>query len=158
MIPAKIVQFLEYANVAHAGTRDANLVPHGHSVSGWALASDARTLTVIVPEGARGHLIESLQDNGELALTVEKYPEAETYQFKGRYVRHRPAVESDVELVTDIRERFTKAILPVAGELAESALRAFIRTPALAVDIEVREIYVQTPGPGAGARLEMVER
>ena len=156
MVPPKIVDFLRYANVAHAGTRDARLVPHGHSVCGWILAPDLRTLTVIVPEGAQKHLIESLQDNGQLAVTVEKYPENETYQFKGRYLSHRPAVQSDVELVQRIREGFIEAVLPVAGELAESALRSFIQRPVLAVDMDLREIYEQTPGPGAGARISVV--
>jgi hypothetical protein len=36
---------------------------------------------------------------------------------------------------------------------AEHLLRAFIPRPALAVEFEVREVFVQTPGPGAGARL-----
>jgi hypothetical protein len=157
MIPAKIVQFLAHANVAHAGTRDARLVPHGHSVCGWILAPDLRTLTVIVPEGAQAYLVESLEDNGQLAVTIEKYPENETYQFKGQYLRHRAAVQSDVELVQGIRERFIQAVLPRAGELAEGALRSFIQRPALAVDMEVREIYVQTPGPGAGARVPVGE-
>lgn len=157
MVPQKIVEFLLYANVAHAGTRDARLVPHGHSVCGWILAPDLRTLTVILPEGAQAHLIESLQDNGQFAVTVEKYPENETYQFKGRYVSHRPAVQSDVELVQGIRERFIQAVLPYAGELAEGALRSFIQKPAIAVDMKIREIYEQTPGPGAGARIVTVE-
>jgi len=30
---------------------------------------------------------------------------------------------------------------------------AFVSTPALAVEFEVSEIFVQTPGPGAGARI-----
>jgi hypothetical protein len=32
-------------------------------------------------------------------------------------------------------------------------LSAFILRPALAVEFEVREIFMQTPGPGAGTRL-----
>lgn len=157
MVPEKIVDFLRHANVAHAGTRDAKLVPHGHSVSGWILAPDLRTLTVLLPEGARAHLIESLEDNGQFAVTVEKYPESETYQFKGRYISHRTAVQGDVELVDEIRERFVRGVRPSAGELADAALRAFIREPVIAVDMEVREIYVQTPGPGAGARISVTE-
>ena len=46
-----------------------------------------------------------------------------------------------------------RSVLPIAGEVAVHALRAFVQSPVLAVDVEVREIYVQTPGPGAGARL-----
>ena len=153
MIPGKIIRFLNRANVGHAGTRDRNLVPHGHGVSGWAVGPDGQTFTVFVPAGAREHLIESLEDNGQISITIEEYPEHEAYQVKGRYVRHRPTEQEDVDTAERIRERFVKAVLPLAGEVAVQALHAFVQQPVLAIDIDVREIYVQTPGPGAGARL-----
>ena len=153
MIPGKIVHFIDRANVGHAGTRDRNLVPHGHTMCGWSLAPDGRTLTILVPESGRAHLIESLEDNGQVAVTIEEYPEHEAYQFKGRYLRHRPAETRDIEVTQRIREDFMRSVLPIAGEVAVRALRAFVQLPALAVDVDVREVYVQTPGPGAGARL-----
>ena len=106
MIPGKIVRFLDRANISHAGTRDRNLVPHGHRVSGWRLGGDGRTLVVLLPEGARPHLIESLEDNGQFSVTVEEYPAHETYQFKGRYVRHRPIEGEDIQVADRVRERF----------------------------------------------------
>jgi hypothetical protein len=153
MIPGKIIRFLERANVSHAGTRDGQLVPHGHKVSGWRMGGDEKTLTVLLPEFARPHLIESLEDNGQFSVTIEEYPAHETYQFKGQYIRHRSAGAEDVEIVDRTRERFLTSVLPFFGEEARAPIRAFVQPPALAVDIEVREIYVQTPGPGAGARL-----
>jgi len=153
MIPGKIIHFLDRANVGHAGTRDRKLVPHGHRVCGWALAPDGRTLTVLVPEGGREHLIESLEDNGQLAVTIEEYPRHEAYQFKGRYVRHRQVTQEDAEIAQRVRENFMASVLPIAGEVAVHALRAFVQSPVVAVDVDVREVYLQTPGPGAGARL-----
>ena len=153
MIPGKIIHFLERANVSHAGTRDRNLVPHGHRVSGWSVGSDGRTLTVLVPEPARAHLIESLEDNGQFSITIEEYPAHEAYQFKGRYVRHRPVGSEDVAIADRMRERFLRSVMPFYGDAAVIPVRAFIQPPSLAVDFEVDEIYVQTPGPGAGARL-----
>jgi hypothetical protein len=35
----------------------------------------------------------------------------------------------------------------------EEILSAFVSPPTLAVEFEVLEIYLQTPGPGAGTRL-----
>jgi len=154
MIPGKIVRFLEqYANVAFAGTRDRNLVPHGHRVSGWGVGPDGRTITAFVPDDLTGSLLESLQDNGQFALTIEEFPSHETYQFKGRYLRHRPLQPEDVENVSRIRERFVKAVRPVFSEAPERVLKAYIDKPGLAVEFEVLEIYLQTPGPGAGTRL-----
>ncbi|HEX5110143.1 MAG TPA: hypothetical protein VFV95_16945 [Vicinamibacterales bacterium] len=153
MIPGKIVSFLDRANVSHAGTRDRNLVPHGHRVSGWRLNHDGSTLTVLLPDGARPHLIESLEDNGQFSVTIEEYPAHETYQFKGRYVRHRRVDGDDIDVANRVRERFVSSVIQLFGEAAAVPLRAFSQRPALAVEFLVDEIYVQTPGPGAGARL-----
>jgi len=153
-IPGRIVRFLEQsANVAFAGTRDHDLVPYGHRVSGWRVGADGRTLTALVAQHFTAHLVESLEDNGEIALTVEEFLSHETYQFKGRYLRHRPPQDQDIEVVGRIRERFLKGIRQFYADAPEHVLNAFILAPALAVDFDVREIYLQTPGPGAGARL-----
>jgi hypothetical protein len=154
MIPEKILRFLEQrANAAFAGTRDRQLAPRGHRVSGWRVGGDERTMTALVPGQFTPHLVESLEDNGEFALTVEEFPSHETYQFKGRYLRSRPVQGEDAEVVNRIRERFVKSLKPVYADVPEAVLRAFILPVHLAVEFEVREIYLQTPGPGAGRRL-----
>ena len=154
MIPGKIIRFLEqHANLAFAGTRDRNLVPFGNRVSGWRLDSDQRTMTVFIPDEFTHRLVESLQHNGEVAVTVEAFPSHETYQFKGRYLRHRHALPDDVETVNRIRRRFVKSVKPIFHLQADDLINAFVSPPALAVDFEVSEVYLQTPGPGAGTRL-----
>jgi hypothetical protein len=153
-IPGRIVRFLEqYANVAFAGTRDRDLVPYGHRVSGWHVGADGHTLTALVAEHFTEHLVESLQDNGELALTIEEFPSHETYQFKGRYLSHRPVQAEDIRAVGRIRERFLKSMRQIYADAPDRVLNAFVLAPALAVEFDVHEVYLQTPGPGAGARL-----
>ena len=154
MIPGKLVRFLEqYANVAFAGIRDRELVPFGHRVCGWRVGSDLRTMTILLPDQFTSRLLEWLQQNGELALTVEQFPSHETYQFKGRYLRHREAGHDDVEAADRVRGRFVKSLRPIYVDQPDDVLKAFVLSPALAVDFEVSEIYLQTPGPGAGTRL-----
>jgi hypothetical protein len=152
-IPGKIARFLEeQANVAFAGTRSRDLVPFGHRVSGWRLGADGRTLTALVAD-ATDILVESLQDNGQIALTVEEFPSHETYQFKGRYVRHRPLHPDEIHIVERIRGRFAKNMRMVFASMPEGIAGAFVSKPELAVEFEVSEVYLQTPGPGAGTRL-----
>jgi len=154
VIPGKILRFLEqHANVGFAGTRDAALTPHGHRVSGWRVGADARTLTVLVPESFTPGLIESMRDNGQVAVTIEEFPSHETYQFKGSYLRHRVADSADLEVAGRVRQRFVRSVRPVYPLAPEAALHAFVLPPAVAVDFDVREIFLQTPGPGAGTRL-----
>jgi hypothetical protein len=154
VIPGKIVRFLEqHANLAFAGTRNRDRVPYGHRVSGWHVGGDARTLTAFVAEQFTPRLVESLEDNGELALTVEEFPSHETYQFKGRYRRHRQLDDEDYAVVGRIRDRFVKSMRHLFADVPEHVLQAYILNPSLAVEFEVREVFVQTPGPGAGTRL-----
>ena len=154
MIPGKLVRFLEqYANVAFAGVRDRHLVPFGHRVSGWRVGPDPGTITVLFPEDSLARLVESLQHNGELAVTLEESPSHETYQFKGSYLRHRAAEDGDFEVVERVRRRWVKSLKSLFPDGVESVMNAFFSPPALAVDFEVHEIYLQTPGPGAGTRL-----
>jgi hypothetical protein len=154
LIPGKLVRFLDqYANVAFAGIRDGTLVPFGHRVSGWQVSVDQRTMTVLLPDEFLERVVESLQQNGELALTVEEFPSHETYQFKGRYLRHRELQEDDGDIVDRVRRRFVKSMRPIFPDAPEDVLKAFVSPPSLAVEFEVLEIYLQTPGPGAGTRL-----
>jgi hypothetical protein len=156
VIPNRIVRFLEHdANLAFAGTRDHYLVPRGHRVSAWQVGSNRRTLTAFVPETFTDGLIEALEDNGEVALTVEEFPSHETYQFKGRFLRHRPIVADDLAIVDRVRERFARRLKSLYSDAPPNVLSDFILKPTLAVEFEVHDIFVQTPGPGAGARLEL---
>lgn len=154
MIPGKIIRFLtEQANVGFAGTRNRTRVPYGHRITGWRVGADQRTMTALIPAGFTPRLVESLEDNGEFALTVEAFPTHETYQFKGRYLRHRPPDREDMETVDIIRKRFVKNIRPIYADAPENIWNAFVMKPSIAVEFEVLEIYLQTPGPGAGTRL-----
>jgi len=154
MIPSKILRFLDQdANLAFAGTRSPDLVPHGHRVTGWRASTDGLTLTAFITEHSTAHLIESLDDNYSFAMTVEQYPSHEAYQFKGRYLRQRPIVREDIEVVDRIRARLLKSFRPLYPHAPDGLVDWFVGTPCLAVEFRVEEIYVQTPGPSAGARL-----
>jgi hypothetical protein len=156
MIPSKIIRFLDqHANMGFGGTRDRNLVPSGCRVSAWRLGPDARTLTVLIPDPLSDRIVELLQETGKLAITLEEHPTHETYQLKGEYLRHRPLEPDDWDVVARLRDRLGKAIRP---ELPDDMPEAYVLSimapdPRVAVDIDVHEVYVQTPGPGAGARV-----
>lgn len=154
MVPEKLARFLDQvANVAAAGSRDAKLVPHAHRVSGWRLDPDLKTLTVLVPEITSEHLVESLADNGQLAVTIEQFPSHETYQFKGKSRRTRPANDADRELVLRTRERWVRDLRSFFGPGSEEMLSAWVLDPSIAVELEIEAIFLQTPGPSAGTRL-----
>jgi hypothetical protein len=152
VVPENIVRFLEGAIVAMAGTRDGNLVPHAHRVTGWHIAPDRKTMTCLIPETFTKHLAPSLKDNGQLALTVCEVPSHETYQFKGDHVESRPVSGADLAVYERCRERYAARLGELYG-LATETSQAYFPCPSVAVSFAVREIYLQTPGPGAGRRL-----
>ena len=156
MIPAKIIRFLEErASVGFAGTRDANLVPAGHRVPGWHVDQSGRMLTVFMADDASApRLLEALRDNGRIALTFEEIGTHETYQVKGRYLSHRPVRREEIELAEATRERFARSLRSLYNDEQMTALMtASIPQAGLAVEVGVDEVFIQTPGPGAGARV-----
>src|SRR5690242_2449424 len=155
MIPGKIVRFLEdRASSAFAGTRDANLVPRGHRVSGWRIGVGGRTVQVSIPEASVPHFVEAMEDNGRVTVTFEELGTHETYQLKGRYLNHRPAEAAEIDVANRLRERFEKSLRAMSPDhRVPELLGASIGLPRLVVEFEVHEVFLQTPGPGAGSRL-----
>ena len=155
MIPNKIIRFLdERANVGFAGTRDAALVPSGHRLSAWQVDAAGRAFTAFMRPFSEARFVESLRENGAIALTIGEMTSHETYQVKGRYLSHRPVQGVEAELADRVRERLAKALhAQFQDERIDSFVRASIPDPTLAVAVEVTEVFVQTPGPGAGERI-----
>jgi len=157
VIPGKILVFLEdEGTVALSGTRDADLIPHIHFVSGWSVEPDRRTIRCSIAEGPTTPLLTSLEDNGQFSLTVERIGSHETYQFKGEFVRSTQPTEVDLAAHNRVRDRFARVVSRIFG-FPEDSCRAYIRLPGLVVCFTVREIFLQTPGPGAGRRLYPTE-
>jgi hypothetical protein len=154
MIPPKIIKFLEqHANIGFAGLRDRDLMPFGSRICAWRVGADGSTLAVFLPAFA-DRLADALLDNGQIAITVEEFPMHETYQLKGRYRHHRPVRQDEIKIAKRTRERFATSVRSlVTDEGPINQLRASIPKPTVTVEIDVLEVFVQTPGPGAGARI-----
>ena len=156
MIPGKILAFLaDEGTVAVSGTRDANLIPAIHYVSGWDVEPDKRTIRCSIPQ-AFTNLISSLEDNGQFSLTIEQIGSHETYQFKGDYVGSTLPNEADIAAHERVKERFANVVNQVFG-FPQDRCRAYISRPSIVIRFTVREIFLQTPGPGAGHRLVPAE-
>ncbi|MGH9462342.1 MAG: hypothetical protein ACRD1X_14065 [Vicinamibacteria bacterium] len=166
MIPEEIARFLDGATVGFGATRDAKLVPLVHFIVGWTVGDDRKTINCLFWAAHRDELVSSLEDNGRFSFTVlgsTSGPRAsnppnpavdlhECYQFKGAYVASRPATESDLAVVKQKAEQFRVLFQPLFG-FSERACNARFQKPILAMTFRVQEIYDQTPGPGAGARI-----
>jgi hypothetical protein len=166
MIPEEIIRFLEDATVGIAATRDEALVPQLHHAESWSVGEDRRTITCLFASHHSDKLIPSLEDNGRFSFTAlgstsgpqrSQPPNPgvdfhECYQFKGDFVASRPANEADHDLVNRTAEKFKVLFQPLFGFSDRGCASRFAK-PVLAITFEVHEIYNQTPGPGAGAKI-----
>ena len=153
MIPDRVVEVLRGPAVMLVGSRDAGLRP-AHTVAVGAIVhDDRRTVTFFVPESRSARLLSDLRDNGRVAFSFG-WVSHEAYQLKGAYLSARPTAADDVAR----QETYRAALLEAAREAyPEEIARPFALGaayhPGVAVTFRVEEVYVQTPGPGAGARM-----
>ena len=66
-----------------------------------------------MPQSSAGQLVESLLDNGRIAVTFEEVGTHETYQIKGQYLSHRPVRPAEIDIAGRARERFAKGLRTV---------------------------------------------
>lgn len=154
-LPGLLLRFLERASVGFGCTRTRDRVPQIHWVSGWSVDPDGSTVHCYISGLFKAGLDEALKDNGRFALTVERIGPHETYQFKGSADSLRPVDAADRAAVAACRDRFVRALKDLGPRFASPTLdlAGYIVEADVAVSLRVHEVFVQTPGPGAGARL-----
>jgi hypothetical protein len=160
-VPGMISTFLaERASVGFAAARDRALRPSLHWISSWILSEDRRRLRLGISKGFVDGLAEALAANGELAATFEHIGPHETYQFKGTAEGVLAAEGADRDAWERQRARFAETVLRFDRGIPATAeqLRSYISPPGAAVVLAVREVFLQTPGPGAGSRLAPGDR
>jgi hypothetical protein len=152
-IPGVLLRFLERASVAFGCTRTKDCVPQIHWVSGWTADPDGSTIHCSIAGKFMTGLGEALKDNGRFALTLERIGPHETYQFKGMADSLRPVSAVERAAADACRARFVEALQSFGPRFAGQDIAAYILPPEVTVSLRVHEIFLQTPGPGAGSRL-----
>jgi hypothetical protein len=154
MIPDRVTEVLQGAAWLQIGTRDESLRPSHTVAVGARVHDDRRTVTVFVPTARSDRALRDLKGNGRIALGIGLATH-EAYQIKGTYVSSRPADDSDRAR----QEAFRAALYAHAleGGFPESIARPFTLgvayTPGVAITFRAEEVFLQTPGPGAGTLL-----
>jgi hypothetical protein len=147
----EVVELLGSGVVLTVGTRDAQLVPECVQAMGSRMTRDRRTVTVFVPRALLGATLANLEDNGQVAVNIVRPSDDKTIQLKGVYQGSREANEKDRALLELQRGGMIEQLSLVG--LPRAVGRRLAWWPALAIDIAVSDVYVGTPGPGAGQRL-----
>lgn len=150
MISQWLVDFIQGSALGWVGTRDERLRPSVSWV--WGARADASRdlITVFVPDIEGGEVMADLRQNGVVALSLADGISHEAYQLKGRVVEVRPTMAEE-RAVQDIHQAKVVSHLSMYPAEFFGGYRLY---PSTAVTFRVEEAFMQTPGPGAGERLD----
>jgi hypothetical protein len=154
MIPDRVIELLHGPAYMQIGTRDAALRPAHTFAVGAVVHEDRETVTVFVPSARAGRMLADLESNGRVALGIV-LASHEAYQLKGSYLSTRPTDASDLARQETYRKALLEDALRVGfpEEIARPLTQGLAYTPAIAMTFRAEQVFLQTPGPGAGTPL-----
>jgi hypothetical protein len=154
MIPDRVVEVLHGPAWIQIGSRDEVLRPAHTMAVGAMVHDDRQTVTVFIPTARSGRVLRDLRENGRIALGVA-LASHEAYQLKGTYVSSRATDEVDRARQEARRVALLESALEAGypEAIARPLTLGLAYTPGVAITFRAEEVFLQTPGPGAGTLL-----
>lgn len=151
MIPQAMVVLLETGVSVVVGTRDATLMPECTRAWGIRVAKDRQSVTIFLTEAISRKTLQNLRKNGQIAISCTRPTDHVACQFKGRLRTIRPTNQHDQEHSKTWHREFIGELIAIG--VPAPLCEAWITEPALAIDIDVTDVFHQTPGPGTGEKV-----
>lgn len=150
-IPDELATFLESGLSIVVATRDGRLQPDG--AVGWAVrVHESRDgLTVYMHPQAAREMLRNLERFPEIAVDLDLPSSHRACQVKGRFLTARKARKGERSIVEGQMDAFAEDLVGIGVPRAMTG--GWEVWPCIAVEIEVTELYEQTPGPGTGGPL-----
>jgi hypothetical protein len=145
------VTFVESGPSMLVGTRDNELVPDAVRAVGLRVWPGSSQITVYLAATTSARTAANARASRRLAVTVSHPPTHRTYQIKGAVLDVRDADAEDRQVIEKYVDDFADVLASVG--LPRHITRRLACWPALAVDLDIEEVFAQTPGPGAGSRM-----
>jgi len=152
MIPADLVEFIQGPYVMFVGTRDDRLRPSISWVFGAVADAEKDTVTFFLPDVEGESILNNLSQNGRVALTITNTATHHSFQFKGKPIESRPSTETERVSQDNYKVRLIEHYRKLG--VPEGFFGGFVYYPSTAVTLQIEEIYDQTPGPGAGGKVD----
>jgi hypothetical protein len=152
VLPAELARFLEDGQLIVVATRTDDLEPECMDATALRVEGEPGVVAIYVPAALAGPTLANLRSNGQIAVGIGRPTDHRTYQLKGVFVDDRPAGEEERQLQLDYLEKVTRQ-LGLVG-VPQSVCRRIVWWPSHVVRFAVRDIFEQTPGPGAGRRFD----
>ena len=150
LLSDEIVELMGSGVDVYVATRDAQMMPESMLAMGLEPHGDRAGVTVYLPANLAQATLKNLEANAAIAVTLSRASDHRTLQLKGKCQRVRPSTDADREKQLVFRAALTEQLAFVG--VPRSATRRLVWWPSIAVEVEVSDVFVQTPGPRAGER------
>jgi hypothetical protein len=151
VISDELADFVQSGVTILVGTRDAERRPEGTRGFGAVVGRGREELTVFVAACVDARTIANARANGRVAVCFTRPIDHRSMQLKGRVLEVRDARPDELPIL----ERYSEHLVRIMGEIGvpPRIMLRLSRWPAHALRLRVEGVFVQTPGPGAGAPL-----
>jgi hypothetical protein len=151
-LTGEVVEFIESGVSILVGTRDAALHPACTRAAGARVDAERGVLTLYLPQATAERTLANLRDNAQIAITFSRPITHRSLQIKGTCKSVRPSDDADRLLQERYRAGYMEQLQLVG--IGRSRSSRMVYWPSVAVDVTIGDLFVQTPGPGAGRRLD----
>ena len=151
MIPPQVFDLLQTGVSVIVGTRDSSLMPESTRAWGIHIATDRASVTIFLTEAISQKTLQNLRENGLVAISCTRPTDHVACQLKGRLRTIRPAGQADRDHSKSWHRDFAGELIAIG--VPPDLCEAWITEPALAIEIDVTDVFHQTPGPGAGEKV-----
>jgi hypothetical protein len=152
LISDEIAAFLSQGLSTLVGTCSAARIPQCVRAVGIRLHAERTRAAVFLPAATSEKTVANLRDNPRIAVLASYPLDHRSLQLKGAVLGVAPAPESDRAYIDAYMSTFA-SVLEVVG-MPYEVVTMVTHWPALTVEFAIEELYVQTPGPGAGAKFD----
>jgi hypothetical protein len=150
VISDELLEFLQSGVSMLTGTRDPELRPKCTRAVGCCVRPDRRGLRVYLPVATGAEAVANLRACPRIAVTFSRPIDNRTVQLKGDVIAIAEAPEEERAIPEAYREAFATEVALVG---MATLVRRLACWPAWAIDVELTNLYKQTPGPDAGEPL-----
>jgi hypothetical protein len=147
------VELLEGGSALTIGTVRSDGAPHAARAWGLdVLAFDPMRIRVLLAAHDAG-TIENLEPGAEVAVTATSVPTFQSVQLKGTSRGITATADGDAERFSRYERSFYDDI-ETADRTPRHLLERLSPEELVAMELDIVEVFDQTPGPGAGQELE----
>lgn len=153
MIEPEVTELIESPCSLIVASADADGLPD--AIRGWGVdvLGPDRVRVLLAADAER--TLANLADGGRIALTTTHFITAVSWQLKGVATAIEAASPAD-RIRFDAYCSGCLQILSAAQDMPEAVIARLIPADVVACEMVVEQVFDQTPGPGAGARVAPV--